>query len=98
MIIVRRRSDGLYWNGARSNSHRNGEWIANINEVLPFTNKMGAKGAIGIREDWSEQPKCGCPRGHWKPYCEHIKAHKKRIKALWDERYEILNVRLEIVV
>lgn len=40
MVLVKRREDGLYYNGARANAgFRRGAWLDDIQQCLPYTNE-----------------------------------------------------------
>ena len=92
MVIVRRRSDGKYYNGARSNSgFSHGEWVDDINECLPYVNERGARSA---HTPWRGYCKC---KGPMQCNCTEVKRLRAEAKAKFDDRYEIVNVRLEVV-
>jgi len=85
MVIVRRRSDGKYYNGARSNAgYQSGMWVDDPNECLPYKNKRGAFGALGracyvrVMVEGSRYP-----RYEFRP-------------ELWDELFEIIPVTISI--
>ena len=87
MIIVRRKVDGLYFNGARSNARpRRGpeNWVSDIQLCLPYKNKRGAQKALGgscylrIAVEGSKWPR-------WEYHPE-----------LFDEKYDIVPVKLAL--
>ena len=98
MVIVRRREDGLYYNGARSNAgYGAGKWTSDIQACLPYTNSRGAKTALGVYVPYVN---CACPRGKgrrpWSKNCQHEKERVAEMRRLFDGRYEIISVRLEL--
>ena len=50
LVVVRRKSDGLYFTGARSNHARSRKgWVADLQQCLPYTNSRGVRGAFNPR-------------------------------------------------
>lgn len=81
MIIVRRRTDGKYYNGVRSNGSGGG-WVDSPNECLPYKSKRGAFGALG-RSCYDRIP------------VEGQRYHTYRYNPTrWDEQYEVLPVKV----
>jgi hypothetical protein len=83
MVIVRRRSDGLYFNGTRSNGGYNkAGWTSNLQQVLPYTNERGVKAKF-----------------YHTPYgaqYQSDKARREDARRRFDTQYEMIPVRLSI--
>ena len=83
MVIVRRKSDGLFYNGARSN-HRDGALVDDPNQCLPYKNKRGAFGALG-RVCYIRVPVAGSR------YSRYVYQPE-----LWDQHYDVVPVTISI--
>lgn len=96
LVVVRRRSDGLYYNGARANMGlRSGNWVHSMQDVLPYTNESGARKAM---TGYVAQPQCDCPNQNpRKKHCRHARQRREEMRRRFDERYEIIYVQLQAV-
>ena len=112
MVLVRRKLDGKYAlnKGARRSWCRRELWSLNPADCKPYANETGARWSFYhyIPTD----PECKCsvrtatrPDGTTYQYrkrspidCAHEKARKAAIKAHFDDKYEVVAVRLEVKI
>jgi len=110
MVLVRRRSDGLFFtnnNGRRSFSRQGNpeNWVSDPSKCKPYANEAGARWSFYT---YIPRP-ANCPhfkmelfRYNNKEYkvhakeCACIKANRKAAKAKFDSKYEIVPVKVQI--
>jgi hypothetical protein len=103
MVVVRRRSDGLYynhiWPDEKWRKRGENQWLQ-LDEVMPLKNERAARQILTpyIYDEF----RCECPYPKGRYYrgqkdCEHNRARIAEQKRRFDEAYEIVPVRLEII-
>lgn len=92
MVLVRRRSDGLFFtNKAHRYGHKVG-WTVDVNECKPFVNERGARWSFYHYQDIKM---CDCKNGgrpSWQGSCTKSCARVQAVRRAFDVKYEIVPV------
>lgn len=100
MLVVQRKSDGLYYRGLRSNSgYGREQWTADINDVLPFRNMSAVKNVLRPTRQFKGEEEC-CKAVKWnyngyKNLCKHFKAQRATEEAQFWLRYRVFAANIQ---